>query len=92
MNFKLSKADKRKYGRPLILAVQQPGTILHVETTRYRQFEIFLNGRLVTQPFFANLKKGLVRRYRDDFKLDKHRKRILTESLHGKIEVRVKSV
>jgi hypothetical protein len=91
MVYKLSKADKRKYGRPLILAMQQPNTLLHVETNRGRKFEIFLNGRLVKNVFFANLKKGLVRRYRDDFKLDKHRKRILTESLHGKIEVRVKS-
>lgn len=86
MRYLLTKMDKKRYGRPLMLAAQQPDKVIHFYFNR-RPCQVFVNQQPVNQVFFANLKKGIVRRYKYPFKLDKHRKRALTETLHGKIEI-----
>lgn len=86
MRYLLTKMDKKRYGRPLMLAAQQPDKVIHFYIHR-RPCRVFVDGREVGQVFFANLKKCIVRRYKYPFKLDKHRKRALTETLHGNIEI-----
>lgn len=52
---------------------------------------IFLNGRLIENVVYANTRKGIIRVARIDtngvVKLDKHRKRILTDTLRGTVTV-----
>lgn len=52
--------------------------------------DIFVNGRKIDSAFYADTRRGIVRAYRDPIKLDKWRKRALTKTLHGVVEVRAK--
>lgn len=52
--------------------------------------DVFVNGRLVEKVFYADTKRGIVRAYRSPLRLDKWRKRVLSETLRGIVEVRAK--
>ena len=52
--------------------------------------DVFVNGKLVEQVFFADTRRGIVRAYKRPLRLDKWRKRVLSETLHGLVEVRAK--
>lgn len=52
--------------------------------------DVFVDGKLVDGVFFADTRRGIVRAYRRPLKLDKWRKRVLSETLHGIVEVRAK--
>lgn len=54
-----------------------------------RGTRVYLDGREVDQVFFVDIRKGIVRRYRDGLPLDRWRKRVLTETLRGKVAVRI---
>ena len=49
--------------------------------------EIRVNGRRIDAVFYVDLRKGLIRAFRQPIKVDKHKKRALTYTLRGKIEV-----
>lgn len=53
--------------------------------------DVFLNGAPADKCIFADTKKGKVVCYHPDLKLDKRKKRILTKTLYGKVEVKPKS-
>jgi hypothetical protein len=52
---------------------------------------VFINNKEIHRCFYANIKKGTADIYRTDNKglviLDKHKKRILSKRLYGKIEI-----
>lgn len=52
--------------------------------------DVFVNGKLVEQVFFADTRRGIVRAYKRPLRLDKWRKRLLSATLHGLVEVRAK--
>lgn len=52
--------------------------------------DVFVDGKLVERVFFADTRRGIVRAYRYPLRLDKWRKRVLSETLHGVVEVRAK--
>lgn len=52
--------------------------------------DVFVDGKLVERVFFADTRLGIVRAYRYPLRLDKWRKRVLSETLHGVVEVRAK--
>lgn len=47
--------------------------------------KIYVDGVEISRVFYVDNKKGLVRRYRDGLPLDRWRKRVLSESLRGRI-------
>ena len=49
--------------------------------------DVFVNGRLVMSAVYANTKKGIVRYHPKPLRLDKYRKRVLTRTLRGEVEV-----
>ena len=49
--------------------------------------EVFVNGRLIDAVFYINQKKGLVKAYVVPYQLDKHKKRLLTKTFYGKIDL-----
>ena len=49
--------------------------------------EVFVDGRLIDAVVYINQKKGLVKAYVVPYQLDKHQKRILTKTFHGKIDL-----
>lgn len=50
--------------------------------------DVFVNGKIVEEVFFADTRRGIVRAYKRPLRLDKWRKRVLSETLHGLVEVR----
>ena len=64
---------------------------IHTPTDGRGLRDVFVNGKLVMHVFFADTKHGVVRLYPHPFKLDKWRKRVLSKTLHGIVEVRPKS-
>jgi oligoribonuclease NrnB/cAMP/cGMP phosphodiesterase (DHH superfamily) len=52
--------------------------------------DVIVNGKLVDHVFFADTRRGIVRAYKYPLRLDKWRKRVLFETLHGVVEVRAK--
>ncbi len=83
----LTKRQKEQYGRPIQLAAQHPDHILHAGLTKRQNYKVFLNGVLVRYVFYCNLKKGIIRRYKNPWQFDKHRKRMLTETLRGHVTI-----
>lgn len=51
--------------------------------------EVLVNGKRVDMVFYADTRRGVVRAYRAPLKLDKWRKRVLTRTLHGAVQVRM---
>ena len=49
--------------------------------------EVFVNGRRIDEVFYINRKKGLVRAYVVPRKVHKHKKRLLTKTFYGEIEL-----
>lgn len=49
-----------------------------------------LNGRQIQQVVFADTKKGKVVVFRSPLRLDKHKKRVLTRTLYGVVDVMLK--
>jgi len=54
--------------------------------------DVFVNGKLVAQVFFADTRRGIVRAYRSPLQIDKSGKRLLSETLRGVVEVRARVV
>lgn len=52
--------------------------------------DVFLNGKLVDRVMYADTRAGIVRVVGSPVKLDKWKKRVLTRTLRGTVEVRVK--
>lgn len=52
--------------------------------------DVFLNGKLIKHVFFADTKRGIVRIYKHPLRLDKWRKRVLSETMRGVVDVRAK--
>ncbi len=52
--------------------------------------DVFVNGKPVECVIFADTKRGLVRAALQPLRLHKHRKRILTYTLHGEVVVKPK--
>lgn len=50
--------------------------------------DVFLNGKLIDRVMYADTRAGLVRVTGNPVKLDKFKKRILTRTLRGAVEVR----
>lgn len=50
--------------------------------------DVFVNGRLKYQVFYADTKRGIVRAYRIPLRIHKWGKRLLTVTLRGHVEVR----
>ena len=48
---------------------------------------VFLNGRKVDYCFFADTRRGVVRVFRFPFRPDKYKRRVLTKTLRGRVEV-----
>ena len=48
---------------------------------------VLLNGKPIGMACYADELRGIVRVYDDPPRLDKYKKRILTRTLHGKVEV-----
>lgn len=49
--------------------------------------DVFLNGNKLDRVMYADTKRGIVRCVHDPIRLDKRRKRVLTFTLRGKVEV-----
>lgn len=49
---------------------------------------VFVNGKLLKYCFYADTKRGVARAYRYPYRLHKHRKRALSRTLRGSVEVR----
>lgn len=62
----------------------------HIHTPRdgRGRRDIFVNGKKIECVFYADVKRGIVRFYRQPFKLDKYRKRALSNTVRGKVMVR----
>lgn len=54
--------------------------------------DVYLDGKPVRRVVYANTKKGKVRVYAEPIKLDKYRKRILTRTKRGRVEVVPQSI
>jgi len=52
--------------------------------------DVFLNGNRIERVIYADTKRGFVRVVGSPVKLDKWKKRVLTRTLRGTVEVRVK--
>ena len=52
--------------------------------------EVFVDGKLVYRVFFADTRRGIVRAYLYPLRLDKWRKRVLSKTMRGFVEVRAK--
>lgn len=52
--------------------------------------DVFFNGKLVDRVMYADTRAGIVRVVGSPVKLDKWKKRVLTRTLRGTVEVRVK--
>lgn len=50
--------------------------------------DVFVDGKLVDHVFFADTRRGIVRAYKYPLKVDKRRKRVLSETMRGLVEVR----
>ena len=48
---------------------------------------VFVDGREIASPIYADTKRGIVDAYAQPVRLDKHRKRILTRRYRGAVEV-----
>jgi len=48
---------------------------------------VFVDGRPVSQVFFADTRRGIVDRFLAPVRLDKHRKRALTQRIRGDVRV-----
>ena len=53
--------------------------------------EVYVDGRKVERAFFADVKRGIVDFYPLPLRADKHRKRVISKRLRGKVEVRQKN-
>jgi len=53
--------------------------------------DVFVNGKRVAACFYADTRKGVVKAYRKPYKIDKHRKRALSYTLHGDVEVKFRN-
>jgi hypothetical protein len=60
---------------------------IHTPKDGRGQRNVFVNGRLVKQVFYADTKRGIVRAYKLPLRLDKWGKRVLSETQHGVVEV-----
>ena len=52
--------------------------------------DVFLNGKLIDRVMYADTSAGFVRVVGNPVKLDKWKKRVLTRTLRGVVEVRAK--
>jgi len=52
---------------------------------------VFLNGQEIQKCFYADTKKGVAKVYRTPFQLDKHKKRLLSDTLHGDVRLEIKN-
>lgn len=52
--------------------------------------DVFVDGKLVERAFFADTRRGIVCAFKHPLRLDRWRKRVLSETLHGVVEVREK--
>lgn len=52
--------------------------------------DVFLNGKLIDRVMYADTRTGIVRVVSNPLKLDRWKKRILTRTLRGTVEVRAK--
>ena len=52
--------------------------------------DVFLNGKLIDRVMYADTRAGFVRVVGNPVKLDKWKKRVLTRTLRGVVEVRAK--
>ena len=63
---------------------------IHTPNDGRGQRDVFVDGKLVERAFFADTRRGIVRAYKYPLRLDKWRKRVLAETLHGVVDVRAK--
>lgn len=61
---------------------------IHTPKDGRGQRDVFVDGKLVKGVFFADTRRGIVRAYKYPLQLDKWRKRVLSETMHGVVEVR----
>ena len=47
----------------------------------------YVDGKRVDDVFYADTKRGIVDHYRRPLKVDKHKKRVISERIRGKVEV-----
>ena len=52
--------------------------------------DVFVDGKMVDRVFFADTKRGIIRAYKYPLRLDKWRKRALSKTMRGVVEVRAK--
>ena len=52
--------------------------------------DVFLNGKLIDRVTYADTRAGIVRVVGNPLKLDKWKKRVLTRTLRGAVDVRAK--
>lgn len=62
----------------------------HIHTTHDGRAprDVFVDGKKIKCVFFADTKRGIVRVFKYPLRLDKWRKRVLSETLHGVVKVR----
>lgn len=60
---------------------------IHVPDDGRGYRDVFVNGRLIEKPFFADTKRGIVDAYRHPFQVDKRKKRALTYRIRGIVTV-----
>lgn len=61
---------------------------LHTPDDRRGPRDVLLNGELLKRVVYANTRRGLVRVTDAPPKVHKHRKRVISRTLRGKVEVR----
>ncbi len=73
------------------LTMNQPH-IFTIENTSEmgKPVEVFLNGKKVDHCIYADTKKGKVVFYPQPYKVHKHRKRLISKTLHGNVTVEYK--
>ena len=65
---------------------QQPSWIHHPDDGRGVR-KVFLDGEEIKMAVFADQQRGIVDRYRQPLTIDKRSQSLITERLHGRVEV-----
>ena len=63
---------------------------IHTPKDGRGQRDVFIDGKRVDRVFFADTRRGIVRAFKYPLRLDKWRKRVLSETLRGVVDVRAK--
>ena len=54
--------------------------------------DVFVNGKLVKQVFYAHVRKGIVRYFPRPLRVHKYGKRVITRTLRGEVTVQLRKV